>query len=596
MSGKIKRKQLNLTLSEGATDGTYGVVNSANILNSDKMEDAFDKVVNILDALVPPNAPILTSTSESINGVAGKLSFGTSNTIANYDNHPTLDVNNTYTTSGNSLGIIPANQNITGTLADTTPIGSGTPNPAYVANAFSPGNSGILQLKLDGVILHSVDLSTFGSGLTTNANGSGFTLSSATSTLFPQGTPFPSFKYRTGTWIVTQSEWGTNNRGYKTIQITHVTTSGSNNTQTYNFIVDGNISSITASGAVLDALSMSGSRYLSGVQYHQAGTAQYDVTLSGVYPYTYSSSATAISFNVTNGSATSQPIPNLVTNENDNVVITDKTITINNSSIRLLGVPLTVNTSVLRTVQSTATGLGNQSSFSILLDTINSGSSDTGEQFNTETYRMNNGIENNKDVTSGYASGGTNPFTWLSTQALSGSNALHNNGLLIFNGLLRYPTNTSGTGVANGNFSAVTNAPAGNPNYSSISGNKVYYRYYYLPSKSNFVMNVTATSTTFVSSATSPSGNNLNIEILAPSQTKNGSNVTVWKDCVTAYTVDTAVGAYNASGGANVGNITGSAWGLTIGTKSTAASGNVIVLKITASSTWSGTIDTINIA
>ena len=108
-------------------------------------------------------------------------------------------------------------------------------------------------------------------------------------------------------------------------------------------------------------------------------------------------------------------------------------------------------------------------------------------------------------------------------------------------------------------------------------------------------MTVNATSTTFVASSTTPTGNNLNIEILAPSQTKDGANATVWKDCVTAYTADTAVGAYNASGGANVGNISGANWGLTIGTKTTANSGNVIILKITASSSWTGVINSINI-
>jgi hypothetical protein len=596
MSSKIKRKQIDLTLSEGPTDGTYGVTNSANISNNDTMEDAFDKVTAILDALVPPNAPILSSTSESITGVAGKLSFGSINTVTNYDNHPTLNINGTYNVSGNAQGIIPANQNITGVLANTTAVGSGTPNPAYVANAFSPGNSGSLQLKLDGVVIHTVDLSTFGSGSSLNGNGSGFTLSAATSALFPQGTPFPSFKYRTGSWTVNQAEWASNNRGYKTIQITHVTGSGSNNTQTYDFIVDGNTGVITASGALLDNLVMAGSRYLSGVQYHQSGSAQYDVTLSGVYPYTYSPSASAISFNVTNGSATAQAIPNLTTNENDTVVITNKTVNVNNTSVRILGAPLTISTSVLRTVQSTATGLGNQSAFAILLDTINTGSTDTAEQFNTETYRMTNAIESNKDNIVGYASGGTNPYSWSSIESLVGANALYNNGMLIFNGLLRYPNNTTGTSVTSGNFGAVTNAPVGNPNYSTATGNRVYYRYYYLPSKSNFVMNVTATSTTFVNAATSPSGNNLNIQILAPSQTKNGSSVTEWKDCVTAYTADSAIGAYNASGGANVGNIAGAAWGLTIGTKTTANSGNVIILKITASASWTGTIDTINIA
>ncbi len=592
---KLRRKQLDLILSDGPTDGIYGTTNAAGLLNSDKLEDAFDKVAVILDALVPPNAPQLTSMSESIAGVGGKLSFGTSNTLANYDNHPTLNINGDYVVSGNSQGLIAANLNITGTLANNVSADSGLPNPAYPANAFSPGNLGTLQLKLDGVILHTVDLTSFGSGTSANGNGSGFTLSASTSAVFPGGTPFPSFKYRTGTFTVNQAEWAVSNRGYKTIQVTHVH-SGTSNTQTYNFIIDGNTAAVTAGGLALDNLVMSGSRQLSGVTYHQSGTAGYDVTLSGVYPYTYSNSASAISFVVTNGTAPAQAIPNLTVNENDTIVVTNKTVTVNNTATRLLGVGLTVTTSVLRTVQATATGLGSQSAFALLLDTVTTGSSDSAEALNTETYRMTNAIESNKDNVSGYATGGTNPYNWDESQSLVGASATHNDGLLIFNGTVRYPSNTTGTSVTTGNFGAIANGPAGNPNYSAASGIRTYYRYYYLPSKSNFIMNVTATTVTFVNSATSPTANNLNIEILAPSQTKNGSSVTEWKDCVTAYTADSAIGAYNASGGANVGSIAGANWGLTIGTKTTANSGNVIILRIRAAAAWTGSIDTINIA
>lgn len=590
---KLRRKQLDLILSDGPTDGVYGTTNAAGLSNSDKLEDAFDKVAVILDALVPPNAPNITSISNNQTGVTGKLSFGTSNVVPNYDNAPG-NINSTYTVSGNTKGIINATTNLTGTLANNVSADTGTPNPAYPANSFSPGNIGTLQLKLDGVIIHTVNLSTFGSGASVNANGSGFTLSAATSAVFPGGTPFPSFKYRTGTYVVNQAEWATTNRGYKTVQITHVY-SGVSNTQTYDFVVDGNTATITASGSALDALSMTGSKQLSGVTYHTAGSAQYDITLAGVYPFTYSSSASAISFVATNGTIPAQAIPNMIL-QTDNVVITNAPVTVTNSG-RLLGTGISVATSVLRTVQTTVTGLGSQSAFALLLDNIAASSTNSIEQFNDEVFRMTNGIESNLDDTTGYASGtGVNNYGWDESQSLVGGSALHNNGLLVFNGTLRYPNNTTGTSVTTGNFGAVANGPGGNPNYTSASGIRVYYRYYYRPSQSNFVMNVTASSVTFVNSSTTPSGNNLNIEILAPSQTKNGSNVTVWKDCVTAYTADSAIGAYNASGGANVGSIAGANWGLTIGTKTTANSGNVIILRIRAAAAWTGLIDTINIA
>lgn len=590
---RLRRKQIDLILSQGPTDGVYGSINSANISNTDVLEDAFDKVVTILDALVPPAAPNLSSMSESPSGVTGKLSFGASNTVVGYNNAPT-DINTTYTAGGTTVGIINATTNLTGTLANTTTQGSGTPNAAYPANAFGNADQGTLQLKLNGTVIQSVNLSSFASGTSNNANGSGFTLSAATAVVFPQGTTFPTFKYRTGTWTLNQAEWATTSKGYNTVQVVHSNGANTYSTQTYNFIVDGNTATITASSPSLGSLSMAGSRYISGVQYHQSGTAQYGVTLSGVYPYTYSSSASAISFVTTNAAITSQAIPNLTTNQNDNVVLSGKTATISTAS-RLLGASVSVSTSVARTVQTTVTGLGSQTAFSLLLDTISTGSSDTAEQFNTETYRMTNAIESNKDNTSGYATGGTNPYAWDATQSLTTGTSTHTNGLLVFNGKVQYPTNTTGTGITSGNFSTVTNGPV-NPDYSGATGNRVYYRYYYRPSQSNFVMQVTATSTTFVSSATSPSGNNLNIEILAPSQTKNGSSVTEWKDCVTSYTADSAIGAYNASGGSNVGSISGANWGLTIGTKTTANSGNVIILRITASSSWTGSIDTINIS
>lgn len=595
---KIRRKQIDLTLSEGPTDGsTYGTTNAAGLLNSDILEDAFDKVSVILDALVPPNAPTLGSISENINGVTGKLSFGTGSSISGYDNHPSVAVKGLYSVSGNSQGIIAAGVNVTGTLANNV-----TGNtPAYLANSFSPGDQGTLKLLLDGSIIHSVDLATFTSGNSLNGNGSGFNnLSAATPVLFASGTPFPSFKYRTGEFIVNSTEWATAGYGYKTIQVVHTVNGSDNVTQIYNFVVDNFTSAISYSSPSIGSLSMSGSKYLSGVQYHTSGTALYGVTLSNVYQNTYSNSSSAITYTVTNGTITAHGIPDWVSSRTENLVLSGKTITVGNGSNRILGDGLTVQLNIDRTVQADATGLGLIGNYALLYDNVTASSTNTVESFDDEVYRLNSAIESNKDVTSGYASGGTMPAAvdWDSTQSLVGASSTHNTGLLVFNGRISSPkvTNDSGVVVTNGNFGAVTNGPASNPNYSTASGLRTYYRYFWLPSRADFVMKVNATGTTFVPASTTPSGNNLNIQILAPSQTKNVSGTTEWKDCVTAYTQVDAIGAYNASGGANVGNTSGANWGLTIGTKTTAASGNVIILKITADSAWAGTITRVEIS
>jgi hypothetical protein len=106
-------------------------------------------------------------------------------------------------------------------------------------------------------------------------------------------------------------------------------------------------------------------------------------------------------------------------------------------------------------------------------------------------------------------------------------------------------------------------------------------------------LNVTSSSTNFVASSNrgSLSSNNVTLEILAPGITLDGSGNVVWKDCVTAYTTDAAVGAYAAT----FGNTIPTNWGLTLGTKSTANSGFAIVLRITAPASWTGNISALTL-
>jgi hypothetical protein len=161
-----------------------------------------------------------------------------------------------------------------------------------------------------------------------------------------------------------------------------------------------------------------------------------------------------------------------------------------------------------------------------------------------------------------------------------------------------YPTQGLDAGdfrnVADGNAAGgptTVGGYSGNPNYNAASGNRTYLRYFYVGNaKQNFTFNFTVTSTSFVSVATGPSGNNLTVELLAPNTTSNGGS-TVWKDMVTAYTTDNAVGAFAASYGATIPT----SWGASLGTKSTATSGNAIVIRITAASGWTGSINNITL-
>jgi hypothetical protein len=105
---------------------------------------------------------------------------------------------------------------------------------------------------------------------------------------------------------------------------------------------------------------------------------------------------------------------------------------------------------------------------------------------------------------------------------------------------------------------------------------------------------VTCTDTTFVAASNRGSliGNNVTLEIVAPNITVNDSNIVEWKDCVTPYTIDADIGAYAAT----YGEVIPTNWGITLGTKSTANSSYVVVIRITAPATWTGNISNITLS
>ena len=52
----------------------------------------------------------------------------------------------------------------------------------------------------------------------------------------------------------------------------------------------------------------------------------------------------------------------------------------------------------------------------------------------------------------------------------------HEDGLLFYNSQLVSPLNTSHANITNGNFSSLTNGPNNNPNYSTITNTRTFFR------------------------------------------------------------------------------------------------------------------------
>jgi hypothetical protein len=103
-------------------------------------------------------------------------------------------------------------------------------------------------------------------------------------------------------------------------------------------------------------------------------------------------------------------------------------------------------------------------------------------------------------------------------------------------------------------------------------------------------MRLQGSSSTFVNTGGSLSGNQLTVEMKLPG---SSSETTGWMDCTKSF----ATGQHNDGDGCinGVGSLSlGSYTDLTVGTKSTAASSGYVVIRITAPSSWSGSITQID--
>jgi len=563
---------------------------------------AVDDLNEIILEIAPPPAPALSDWSGAKAGlnVSGKLSFDSTAPIAGQsyvgaDGAPDpVTTDGDWVVAGKRLGIAGTlTGDITGILNDQVVADTGLPNPAFPADSFGDGEKGTMKMFINGteVVGAFVDMTVLGSHDTTAGNTlSGLTLSAAFDTLFPKGSPLTLFQNRTGTWTVVDDD-PLLVQGYNYVEVEHDNGSSIITLTRFDWIIDDNIDATIHSGEVLDNLVMTGSKKISGIDYHTAGTAEYDINIDNAYRNTYNADADAISHAGTNLSASVQALAPNSGNELQQVVITDKTATIVPATgLRILNDEITLNTTTKRTVQGSTTSTGVNID-NILLDNVIASATDFVENFNDEDYRLPTNF--NFDSFGGMVIG-----AYDGENSIKGADAIagYSDGLQVIGGKLIYPGGNTGfpgdfqtSVILNGSTFNDGGTKGGARDYTTETGNKVYPRWFRRnsPTTGNFTVTITGSAgVNFVPLTTPLTGNNAHLEMRGPTQT---GFMDGYVNFVTGQTADGdgARAIANGAGGINA------QLGLTMGTKSTANTGGKMVLRITTGPDFDQELDTI---
>lgn len=479
---------------EGTTydDGLYQDLDSS----TTTVGTAHDRWNKLWKAVAPGQAPNLSDVSKTNIDVfsSAKLSFGTTKNDISYANvvaiggNSAIDINQDYTISGTRLGITTGSE-VSGVLNDNV-----VSTPAYDANAWDGGDDGTLEIELNGSVIDSLDLTSTSIAI---ASASGrLVVSELKNVTFTGGDELDLFPYRTGTYNIPASSFRT---GFNYMRINHNKTSGTISTNYLEWVYDPDGSGISNFGsAFINNITMGGSKYISGVEYHTTGTINYNIVLSNIYRDTFGT-ASSISFptrlnigdatsinksgaGVVNTIETNKNLPLLDVGasnpQNTNLtIISTHSINVNEilGSIGSLG-KISTNCGVTHPIKTDFVG-GTAESTGFLYSTINQTSDEEKEDFVGETYRLED--KDYADVGITHGSIGAGSHDWDEMQSLVGGDANHNTGLLVFNNLLLYPSSnylSTQYGITNGDFSSVTNGAGGNPDYSTASGVRSFYR------------------------------------------------------------------------------------------------------------------------
>lgn len=477
--------------------------------------DAICQINEVLKSLAPSPAPNLDNIGSDDTGVAGILSFGTTQGISGYTNVtgtgslPAVDINASYsvTTFTNDLrrGLFDDTTTINGILNDD--VAADLPN--YPANAFGNAEQGTLRLEVNGTTLVTMSLSPTTAITSSTANGSFLAVSPLRTGSFANGSPFTLFKHRTGVWSVDDDD---QRNGWNIAKVIHEISGSETITNYVGWAVDDNPVAPTAPSGSLHSLDIGGLKYLTGVKYFLSGTAVYTTAISGAYKNAYSS-GTAVTFtNSTNISFTGQALSGItVPTEDENKVETITGVTGTITATKLLPGGITGSVNCTKPIGPNLVGGAVSSIGGIFLNSQAGNSTALRDRFRDEDFRLEpSDYELQADIP---ASG------WDSTVDRTGSSELP---LVVFNECLRAIPGLPDSGGGQGDFTGFANGPADNVNYTGFSGSLYYYREFENNTggaRSNFDLQITGSGTWSTGSAVLGANDRFLVEVKLPEKT-----------------------------------------------------------------------------
>lgn len=608
-----------------AEDGSYTDGLFTDFTTNTEIGTAIDRFNEVLKALAPEPAPALDNINALHSGSGVYLSFGSSNNLASATPAyvsvaasagvaSAVDVNGLYTvvTSSNNirLGVFDGDTHITGILnSDVAYNSQGSSIQNYPKYSFGEGNSGVVRLTVNGSTIKTVDLtqdpigsgtSGLGTGSHVDANGSGFKFFSVSTTgTLSNGNSFDSFRHRTGKFFIAS---GTQRRGWNYARVQHVRTGTTTTTNYIEWVNDDNANALAAAGNELSFVG-SGSIHLSGIEYFRSGTASYVVRVANAYKnvydtnnitFTTSNSAAASSGASYSISAQSKPTINTGAGE-DNTKTLHLTGSATVSANYFLSGSLTAGVSVTHPFKSNLSNSGQASTTGILMYDLSNSSTALVETFRRENYRIVSGAY---DTQASIVAGAN---SWNSNKHMTSSNGGHSNGLQFYRDRLYSPTKTlnSGDFRDNADGGTLNNAPSKNPNYSSESGQRTFYRWFKNETgstKYDLSLVIEGSGTTIVSAATALNSGRIRVFVKFPS---DGSRSTGWLDIATDFVLD----SYDDNDGANASWSSGNTFDSSVDATNEVTLGTVgvgnneyIVLRIEADASWTGYLDDVTVS
>ena len=577
------------------TDGLY-----TDFTPNTPIGTAIDRFNEILKIISPPITPKVQSIDyDQSNGISAKLSFDGSNPITNYTASSTqggfdaTDRNGIYESevSGSNfkLGIYNA-QTFTGTVNYDVTRNEINSNVVYVEDSFGQANNGALKLELNGTVIHSVDLTSFtgagnpGSGTADSlTSNSGFIdVSVSASSYDGNGSEWVQYQYRTAKY---QIDSGDQNKGWNYLRVIHTigTTDYASNYIEWVNDPDGAAQALSISNERIEDIVTNGSVYLSGVEYNTQITASYKAEINNIYRNVFPT-GTPISFSTTRATQPSaQSVPDLGVGEDETKVLPitasfNLNAALNHSQTIGLGINVThpLKSNLSNSGVATATGF-------LIFDDTPPVSSNATETFIDEDRRLISGSYNTQDSLTG--------ADWDSTVDMNTAGD-HNNGLLQigtaqFSGRLYSPINSDLPD--SGDFSSLINGESGNPDYSSVTGTRTYFRKIQNSNAYdvyNMLISTTKSATSFNNSALGTG--NLNAYIKIP-------GTTGWMDISQAFSYGNIANNNGAliTTATNDTDSENNAHYITFGTANVAAN-DYVIIKFVADASWAGYIDEIS--